>query len=160
MAFDTDRYSAVHAISWQELHWDTKELARRLLTTGKQFRRLIVVTRGGLVPAAVIARELDLRHIDTVCIASYDGQVQGATRVLKSVSGDGAGDLVIDDLVDSGSTMREIREMLPQAHLATVYAKAPGIPTVDTYVRSFDAHTWLLLPWDAELRFATPLVAD
>ena len=46
---------------------------------------MVVITRGGLVPAA-IARELDMRVIDTLCVASYAGEkVQGEIKVLKSV---------------------------------------------------------------------------
>jgi xanthine phosphoribosyltransferase len=41
---------------------------------------VIAITRGGLVPAAIVARELGVRVIDTVCIASYDHTKQGDLR--------------------------------------------------------------------------------
>ena len=41
---------------------------------------IVAITRGGLVPAHIIARELDIRIIDTVCISSYDDQSQRAGR--------------------------------------------------------------------------------
>ena len=87
---------------------------------------IVAITRGGLVPAHIIARELDIRVIDTVCISSYDDQTQREADVLKSVAGDGAGWLIVDDLVDTGATGRIVREMLPKAHFATVYAKPAG----------------------------------
>ena len=78
---------------------------------------MIAITRGGLVPAAIVARELGIRIIDTVCIASYDHTRQGDLNVLKGVSeavaklggGSGKGLLIVDDLVDTGKTGRLVR---------------------------------------------------
>ncbi|HLB79700.1 MAG TPA: xanthine phosphoribosyltransferase, partial [Dongiaceae bacterium] len=64
-------------VSWEELHRNAKALAWRLIDGGP-WKGIVAITRGGLVPAAVVARELDIRLIDTVCIASYDERRQGA----------------------------------------------------------------------------------
>ena len=48
--------------------------------------------------------------------------------------------------------------MYPHAHFATVYVKPAGQPLVDTFVTEVSQDTWINLPWDLELRFATPLV--
>jgi xanthine phosphoribosyltransferase len=138
-------------VSWEELHRDSKALAWRLLEKGP-WAGIVAITRGGLVPAAVIARELDIRLVDTVCIASYDDRTQGNLSILKGVAGDGTGLLIIDDLVDTGVTAQAVRKMLPKAHFATVYAKPAGRPLVDTYVTEVSQDTWILFPWDAEAR--------
>jgi xanthine phosphoribosyltransferase len=104
------------------------------------------------VPAAIVARELDLRLIDTVCVRSYRDQARGAPEVLKEVRIETADWLIIDDLVDTGATARLVREMLPKAHYATVYAKPDGRPLVDTYVTEVSQDTWILFPWDTELQ--------
>lgn len=144
-------------VSWEQLHRDAKALAWRLMGLGP-WHGIIAVTRGGLVPAAIVARELNIRLIDTVCIASYDEKEQGSLSVLKSVEGDGTGWLVVDDLVDTGGTFRRIRDMLPKAHFATVYAKPAGRPLVDTFITEVSQDTWIHFPWDLELRPAIPLV--
>src|ERR1700691_1659118 len=64
-------------VTWDELHRHARALAWRLLELGP-WNAIIAVTRGGLVPAAIVARELDIRLVDTVCIASYDDRSQGA----------------------------------------------------------------------------------
>ncbi|HVJ51668.1 MAG TPA: xanthine phosphoribosyltransferase [Aliidongia sp.] len=143
-------------VSWDELHRHARALAWRLLEQGP-FIGIVAVTRGGMVPAAIVARELDIRLIDTVCVASYDDRARGEPRVLKSVTGDGAGWLIIDDLVDTGVTARIVRGMLPKAHFATIYAKPAGRPLVDTFVTEVSQDTWILFPWDVEPQFATPL---
>ena len=115
-------------VSWEELHRNAKALAWRLIDQGP-WEGIIAVTRGGLVPAALVARELEIRLIDTVCISSYDHKDQREARVLKNFEGDGAGWLIIDDLVDTGKTAEVLRRMIPKAHFATIYAKPAGRPT-------------------------------
>jgi xanthine phosphoribosyltransferase len=136
-------------ITWDALHRDTVMLCHKLKSRGP-FRGIIAVSRGGLVPAAIVACELDLRLVDTVCIVTYDDRVQreGAASILKPVDGDGSGWLVIDDLVDSGRTFRELRKLLPRAHYATVYVKPDGEDVVDTTVIAIDQAMWLVFPWD------------
>ena len=116
------------------------------------------------MPAALIARELDIRLIDTVCITSYgpsqtmaSEKVQGELQVLKSVQGDGSGFLLIDDLVDTGRTALAVRAMLPKAYFATLYAKPAGRPIVDTFVKEFKQSKWIYFPWDIDYQFAPPI---
>ena len=100
--------------------------------TGIKWRAMVAITRGGLVPAAIIAREVNIRLIETVCIASYhDYTDQGELKVLKEVSpqlleNGGEGVLIVDDLTDTGKTAAIVRAMMPKAHFATVYAKPKG----------------------------------
>ncbi len=150
-------------ISWPELHRDARYLSETLHAKGP-WKGIIAITRGGLVPAALVARELDIRLIDTVCITSYGSsrsiaaeQVQGELQVLKSVPGDGSGFLLIDDLVDTGRTAQAVRAMLPKAHFATLYAKPAGRPIVDTFVKEFKQSNWIYFPWDIDYQFAPPI---
>jgi len=145
-------------VGWDELHRNARALAWRLLDL-RPWQGIVAVTRGGLVPAAIVARELDIRLVDTVCIASYDDRKQGKPVVLKPVKGDGAGWLIVDDLVDTGRTARIVRDMLPKAHFATIYAKPAGRPLVDTYITEVSQDTWILFPWDLDLQHAPPIAA-
>lgn len=144
-------------VSWEELHRYAKALAWRLVEAGP-WTGLVAVTRGGLVPAAIVARELEVRLIDTICIESYADQTQGTLTVLKSVPGDGAGWLMVDDLVDTGRTAQKVRELLPKAHFATIYAKPAGRPLVDSYITEVSQDTWILFPWDTEPQSVPPLI--
>lgn len=142
-------FTRTQALSWEDIHVDARALAAQLKARGT-FLGIIAVARGGLVPAAILARELGLRHVDTVCIASYgDGVREQSMAVIKRVEGSGAGWLVVDDLVDTGATARMVRAMLPAAHYATLYAKPAGRPLVDSFVSAFDQDVWLVFPWDA-----------
>ena len=155
---DENRYQKTYPISWEQLHRDSKALAWRLVEL-QPWKGIVAITRGGLVPASIIARELEIRLVDTICVSSYDFQQQGATQVLKSPETDSKGWLLIDDLVDTGNTARIVRDHLPKAHFATVYAKPAGRPMVDTYITEVSQDTWILFPWDSESQFVQPLSA-
>ncbi len=146
-------------VSWEQLHRDAKALAWRLSEKGP-WKQIVAITRGGLVPAAIVARELEMRLVDTFCVSSYDHMDQVNITVLKEVSGDGTDTLIIDDLVDTGTTARLVREKLPNAHFATIYAKPAGRPMVDTFVTEVSQNTWIHFPWDLSLQFARPIAAD
>ncbi len=164
MATADDTYKKMFTVSWQELHRDCKALAWKLVAGGP-WRGIVAVTRGGLIPAGIIARELELRIIDTVSIATYQGQQIGdSSKILKPLADstrDAAGPrwLIVDDLVDTGATAKIVRAMLPGAHFATVYAKPAGKPMVDTYVTETSQDTWIMFPWDTEPQFVRPIVA-
>jgi len=143
-------------VSWEELHRNARALAWRLVQSGP-YKGVVAITRGGLVPAAIVARELNLRLVDTICIATYEHKDQGQPNILKSVEGTGKGMLIVDDLVDTGTTAKVVRDMLPDAHFATIYAKPAGKPMVDTFVTVFSQDTWILFPWDVELAYAKPI---
>ncbi len=153
-------------VSWDQFHRDARALTWRLAEAGP-FSAIVCITRGGLVPAAIVSRELEIRVIETVCIASYhDYKTQGETAVLKAISPEvvkaagegGEGILIVDDLVDTGRTASIVRAMLPKAHFATVYAKPQGRPLVDTFITEVSQDTWIYFPWDLGYAFQPPIV--
>jgi xanthine phosphoribosyltransferase len=157
-----EKWQKSFPVSWDQFHRDARALAWRLSAAGP-FSAVVAITRGGLVPAAIVARELGIRVIESVCVASYDYDKQGEITVLKAVSSaiigpdKGAGVLIVDDLVDTGATAKVVREMMPKAHFATVYAKPQGRPLVDTFVTEVSQDTWIYLPWDMGLQFSPPI---
>jgi len=158
------RPEKVFPVSWDQFHRDARALTWRLHEAGP-FEGIVCITRGGLVPAAIVARELNVRIIETICIASYhDYKNQGDIKLLKGVGPEvtsmraqGKGVLIVDDLVDTGKTARIVRELLPAAHFATVYAKPMGRPLVDTFITEVSQDTWIYFPWDTGLAFQPPI---
>ncbi|WP_205312353.1 xanthine phosphoribosyltransferase [Rheinheimera maricola] len=143
-------------VSWEAFHRATKELAHQLL--GHDYNAIVAVSRGGLVPAAILARELNIRVVDSICVASYEHDKQGSLSILKDASlADSEKLLIVDDLVDTGETARALREHFPKACFVTVYAKPQGKPLVDKYVTDIEQDTWIQLPWDMELAYSKPL---
>ena len=146
-------------VSWEELHRNSKALAWRLLEISP-FSGIVAVTTGGLVPAAIVARELEIRLIETACLASYQEKSRSEVKILKpaSMAEDGDGWLIIDDLVDTGETGKVLRQIMPKAHFATVYAKPSGRSVVDTYITEVSQDTWIFFPWDLEPKPSVPIM--
>ena len=147
-----------HTVGWEQLHRDGKALARRLVAHGP-FRGIVAIARGGLIPAAILARELEIRVIETVSVVTYDEQQRGAPQRVKppAAAGNGEGWLLVDDLVDTGTTARLVRALLPRAHFATLYAKPAGRPLADSFIEEVPQETWILFPWDTEAQFIAPI---
>ena len=163
MSKNKSSYQRNFPVTWEQFHRDSRALAWRLLDTKKKWDRIIAVARGGLIPAAIIARELDVHYVDTVCISSYTLKHQRELSILKRVTEfKDRGDryLIIDDLVDTGKTGKAVRDMIPGAYFATVYAKPDGRPMVDTFVTEVSQDTWVLFPWDSEItsNFVNPII--
>ena len=55
MTEDNQHYTKTFPISWEQLHRDSRALAWRLLDRNDYFKGIVAITRGGLVPAAIIA---------------------------------------------------------------------------------------------------------
>ena len=150
-------------VSWDQLHRDARALAWRLDGYGPDgggWKAVVAITRGGMAPAMIVARELDIRTVDTISVKSYDHQSQSEPRIIKTpdmdMVGDGTGVLVVDDLVDTGKTLEVVRRVMPQAHVATVYAKPQGKPMVDSFVTEVSQDTWIFFPWDMALQYVEP----
>ena len=128
----------IFPVSWDQFHRDSRALAWRLSGGGRAFEAIVCITRGGLVPAAIVARELGIRLIETVCVSSYDHTTQGNLIVLKEVApaivarggGDGGSVLIVDDLVDTGQTAKVVRGLLaaraPRHRLRQAHGPAAG----------------------------------
>ena len=151
-------------VSWDQIHRDARALAWRLDGKGPDngaWRAVVGITRGGLVPAMIVSRELDIRVVDTISVKSYSHQSQMDAQVIKApqadLMGDGTGILIVDDLVDTGKTLELVRRLYPQAHFATVYAKPSGKPMVDSYITEVSQDTWIFFPWDMALQYVQPM---
>lgn len=150
-------------ISWDQIHRDSRALAWRLDGKGPDggaWKAVIAITRGGMAPAMIVARELDIRTVDTISVKSYDHQQQSEAIILKSpdmnLMGDGEGVLIVDDLVDTGKTLKVVKDLFPKAHIATVYAKPEGREMTDTFITEVSQDTWIFFPWDMALQYVEP----
>jgi xanthine phosphoribosyltransferase len=148
-----------YIVTWDMLQIYTRKLANRLLKKIHTFNGIIAVSRGGLVPSALLARELDVRHVDTVCIASYNYDCLKKNRkIIKKSEGNGEKIIVIDDLVDTGGTAKIIRNLYPKAYFVTIFAKPMGRLLVDDYIIDIPQNVWIEQPWDMSISYIAPLI--
>ena len=136
-------------ISWEEFHQHTKLLAQKIKANGT-YNKIIAISRGGLLPAGVISYELDIRNTQAINISSYDGERQRTIEEIVIKADIGEVDeqtLIIDDLTDTGTTFRLVKQLFPKATLTAVYAKPKGKKDVDIYGVDIP-DKWIVFPWD------------
>tara|TARA_A100000171_G_scaffold52864_2_gene73807 strand:+ start:1849 stop:2319 length:471 start_codon:yes stop_codon:yes gene_type:complete len=137
-----------YTITWDVFHQDIEHLAQKLDPLGP-WERIIAVARGGLAPAAYLSQRLNIRLVETVCLASYFKEgAQSELEILKDIDDHVPGTLIVDDLVDSGKTFSFLKDRLPNAHRAVVYAKPRGQALADTLAREVEQEKWLVFPWE------------
>ncbi len=137
-------------ISWQKYCDDTIKLASLIEKTGRNFKSIIVITRGGLFPASILSARLGIKLIDTYCISSYSERKLGTINELKKPNIDLTDALFIDDLSDSGNTIRYVKSVYPEAFIACVYVKQKGKSFPDLYVQEYTDDTWIVQPWEVD----------
>ncbi|WP_343190456.1 xanthine phosphoribosyltransferase [Buchnera aphidicola (Mollitrichosiphum nigrofasciatum)] len=145
-----------YIVTWDNLHFFTRKLVKKIIYT-RNWEKIIAVSRGGLVSASIISRELNIRYVDTLCISSYEVTDFKKTKILKNSSFLGKNVLIVDDLVDTGSTARFIRNMYPDAYFVTIFAKPMGKIFVDKYVVDISQDTWIEQPWDMHWSYIKPI---
>ena len=137
-------------ISFDTYAKDPIKLADMIKKTGRTFRSIIVITRGGLFPATILSAQLNIKKIDTYCLASYANKIGGEIQELKKPVIDTEDALFVDDLSDSGNTARYVKSVFPDAFFACVYVKEKGKEIPDLYVKEYPQNTWIIQPWEID----------
>jgi xanthine phosphoribosyltransferase len=147
--------NSIAVLSWDKIHADCDALAAKIGRHG-QWRGVIAVARGGLVPAALIARALGVRLVEAITVAGYDHQTKGKLKIISAFCPPEAGKdwLVIDDLSDTGRTFETLRSLMPAATFACAYVKPQGKPHVDFWLEEYPQTTWLYCPWEMRAGFS------
>lgn len=116
---------------------------------------IIAVTRGGMIPAAILAGWLDVRKIDVVSMEGYGAddiplesliihKFPGAICYQQSEIA-----LIVDDIIDTGRTMQRLARMLPKAKRAALYGKLPAThQDVHCIGRLVPNEAWVTMPWE------------
>ena len=135
--------------TYEEMHEKSVKLAQIIKEKNIDFTKMVVVSRGGFVPASVVAYTLGIQDVDIVSIQSYVHREAGKAIVHRAPRTEEVV-LVIDDIVDKGGTASALKTYMPNMHLGVLYAKPRGLPLANTYVEEITQNTWPVFPWDEE----------
>lgn len=140
-------------ITWEDIKRYSNEIADTIKSHCEDLEQatLIAVSRGGLVPAQIIAYKLNIRDVRVMKLISYDENNQrGQTKDISTDRlFDGKNVYIIDDLSDSGETVKYIRNQYPSSTICSLLTKdccqhKPDI-TSSLIISKDD---WLVFPWD------------
>lgn len=138
-------------IKWDDFHQDVKDLCAKIKASG-EYNKIVAISRGGLLPAGIIAYELGIRQCTVINIATYVGAEHLKLDEINHPESVGKVDdktLIVDDLADQGQTFRVMRRAFPHGKYVTVYAKPVGKKEVDIFARELE-DKWVVFPWDVE----------
>lgn len=157
-------YQKEKYVSWDEVQLLCRKLAARIHAERPDLIRILAITRGGLFPAGILARELNIKLIETVGMESYSGSDKTAEQsevvILKDFNQRFSHNvLVVDDLADTGRTLRELKKSLVKPIVVTLFAKPEGLDMVDYYAEEVPQDTWVRFPWDTARAYVPPLVS-
>ncbi|MBQ9235742.1 MAG: xanthine phosphoribosyltransferase [Alphaproteobacteria bacterium] len=136
-------------ISWDEFHQDVKDLCVKIKASG-EYNKIVAISRGGLLPAGIVAYELGIRNCAVINIATYVGAEHLKLDEIdhpEQVGGVDEHTLIVDDLSDKGQTFRVMRRAFPRGKYVTIYAKPVGKSEVDIFARELE-DKWVVFPWD------------
>ena len=163
MSDNNTTYKEEKFVTWDDVQEHCRSLAEKILAMDKKFDKILVITRGGMFPAGILARELEIRRIENICIDTYDikdSQKIKVPTLLKPAADEFLRDvIVVDDLADTGATLKMVRDLTRDSLVVTIFAKPAGESLVDLFQERVAQNIWVRFPWDTEKgsRFVTPL---
>ena len=121
-------------ISWNQIETLVKLLTIKVIATGKEFNSVSTITRGGLVPARLMADRLDIQEI-----LVDKNQIPSDS-------------LFVDDIYDSGDTFKKVLSKVESPNslvYATLFArKGKRYPKQLLYAQRTKGNEYVVYPWD------------
>ncbi|HSA76956.1 MAG TPA: phosphoribosyltransferase [Nitrosarchaeum sp.] len=122
-------------VTWTDVERLTKLLSKKILESSKKFSIISTVSRGGLIPARLLADHLG---IDTILVDE---------NKISSNS------LFVDDIYDSGKTFKKIIQKVTTPSdfvYATLFARiGKKYPKQLVFAQKTKGAEYIVFPWDA-----------
>jgi len=140
---------------FKEFEGDVKKIATEIMKFNPD--ALVAIARGGLTLGHSLAVALDMRNLYTLNSIHYDGETKLDTLEVFNLPdlSKCAKIVLIDDIVDSGETLAEIRQILLKKYpnleikIATLFYKKTAVLQPDFSVR--EADDWIEFFWDIKV---------
>ena len=130
--------------TWQEIELLVEGLAHTIQISGKRYDVILAITNGGIIPARLIARELDINHVQFIPIRNKQLHIEEMLPLLK-----GTKYLVIDDIYDTGDTYNKVYSVIREfdcdfAFLMTRYKHSNAA----LVAKVLNHEKWIVFPWE------------
>jgi len=147
-----------HYVSWTDIDHACNDILDQILLDGKMPKRIVGLTRGGLIPAVILS------HKSRIPMSSLDWQTRDGTtkealklqRLIDDLVDPEDTILVIDDIADSGRTFASIKAAIPAGHesqivFAALTHKSSSEVEPEYYSTYHNAreNVWFVYPWES-----------
>lgn len=147
-------------VSWDEYHMLIERLALKVAHSGWDFDQILCLARGGMRPGDVLSRVFD-KPLAIMAASSYrseGGTIQGRLDLAKYITlprGElGGRVLLVDDLADSGVTLRAVADRLrdlpsiSELRSAVIWVKGLSTYMPDYHVELLPTSPWIHQPFE------------
>jgi hypoxanthine phosphoribosyltransferase len=149
---------AREVLTWEGFGVAIRELARLVVDDGFRPDLILSITRGGLVPTGAISYAMGIKNLHIINVEFYTGVHERLPMpvvlppVPAGVALSGQKVLIVDDVADTGETLRTVHdfcaEHVAEARTAVLYEKPQSVVKCD-YVWKHTSE-WISFPWSSE----------
>ena len=146
-------------ISYLAIQALTNQLADKIKNSDNDFDCIVGIARGGVIPATMLAYQLDVTEVRSIQLASYTGQERGDIwmdefydNVIQHIKLSYAHVLLVDDLSDSGQSFSFLTSKFQcngiHHKTAALYLKTGSKFRPDFYSAEVPQDLWINFPWE------------
>jgi hypoxanthine phosphoribosyltransferase len=144
-------------LSWGDIQRLSEELADKVAESGFLPDVLVAVSRGGFDPARILSDQLGVKRLASLQVVYYTGVNERSEmpEVQYPLNADVRGllVLVVDDVADSGNSLRLVREYVEglgaaEVRVATLHHKPWSVYRPDYYAE--EVEKWIIYPWEVK----------
>ena len=126
-------------IAYQFIHNNTFHALQKLYPLLPKHGTIVVygIPRGGLVPATILSHALE-KERPTRLVTSLDHLDPSDWHRL----------VIVDELVDSGDTIKSLKTRFPEAITVALYQRYSARYSADVVGHTVENDDWLVFPWE------------
>ncbi len=145
-------------LTWEAFGTAARELAQMVVDSGYQPDLMLSVTRGGLLPAGTMSYAMGIKNLHIINVEFYTGVDERLPLPVLLPPVPAAVDLsakkvlIVDDVADTGETLRMVRDFcaahVAETRVAVLYEKPKSVVKCDYVWRR--TNEWISFPWSSE----------
>lgn len=150
--------SVREVLTWEGFGIAARELAKAVVDSGFEPDLIMSITRGGMLPAGTISYAMGIKNLHIINVEFYTGVDARLPMPVLLPPVPAAVDLsakkvlVVDDVADTGETLRMVRDFcaahVAETRTAVLYEKSQSAVKCDYVWKRTDE--WISFPWSSE----------
>lgn len=154
-SFNVEIINTMRKLSWNDIEEAADVLGTQITTSVFRPEILVGITLGGLIPLTLIAKQLKIQEVLTIHAHSYDKKEKKELIIKYPPSADLRGKkvLLIDEIADTGDTLRAISKILTEEYGAVLKTAVLVRKNSCTFATDFSAIStdeWIVFPWEKD----------
>jgi hypoxanthine phosphoribosyltransferase len=116
-------------LEWRDIEIAIESLAHQIKSSNEPIEAITGLPRGGLIPAVLLSHKLELPYVE---LSNEESEKYDII-------------LVVDDICDSGETLKEYHQFFTTA---TIHYKQLAVVKPDFYYSLAPEDKWIVYPWE------------